>query len=224
MEPNPWRRAGSTAVGYVDLLDESTDLAYIVRVVVVTDEVERINYTVSAVIDSQSFSLTVSGVIGDGTNEVHVELSMTFVDDFPVSRATVEHLISVLERDFEVEATVVFEFNDETLEGSIDVDATFMQGHHTVTVNGVITFSEGTVPSEGGTFEIHVDGQLFATVTVDGDSVTVRNASGGDLVSAHAQAVRTIFDGLKEMFDERFEDFIRPVAWLFGAHGSAGAV
>ena len=215
---------GAGVIGYVDLLDESTDLADVVRVVVVTGGVERINYTVSAAVGNQSFTLTVSGFIGDGTNEVHVDLSMTFVDAFPVSTATVDHLISVLERDFEVHATVIFEFNDETLEGSVDVDATFMQGHHTVTVNGVITFSEGTVPSEGGTFEIHVDGDHFATITVDGDTVTVRDASGGELLHAHAEALRTIFDALEEMFDERFEDFVRPVAWLFGHHGDAGAV
>ncbi len=214
---------GDGVIGYVDLLDESTDLAYVVRVVVVTYEVVRINYTVSAMIADQSFTLTVSGFIGDGVNEVHVDLSMTFVEGFPVSTATVDYLISVLERDFEIDATVVFEFNDDLLTGSVDVDVTFMQGHHTVTVDGVITFSEETVPSEG-VFEIHVDGELFATVTVDGDNVTVRNASGGELVSAHAEAVRTIFDGLEELFDEKFEDFIEPVAWLFGADESAGAL
>ena len=60
---------------------------------------------------------------------------------------------------------MVFEFNDETLQGSIDVNATFMQGAHTVTVTGVMTFSEGDLPTEGGSFEIRVDGQLFATIT-----------------------------------------------------------
>ena len=215
---------GAGVIGYVDLLDESTDLAYVVRVVVVTFEVERINYTVSATIADQSFSLAVSGFIGDGVNEVHVDLSVTFVEGFPVSTATVDYLVSVHETDFEVDATVVFQFNDETLEGSVDVDATFMQGAHTVTVDGVITFSEGTVPSEGGTFEIHVDGDHFATITVDGDTVTVRDGSGGELVHAHAEAVRTIFDGLEELLDERFEDFIRPVGWLFGHHGSNGAL
>jgi hypothetical protein len=203
---------GAGVIGYVDLLDESTDLAFIIRVVVVTDEVERINYTVSA--ELESLALTVSGFIGDCTNEVHVDLSMSFVHDFPVSIATVEHLVSVPERDFEVDVTAIFEFNDLTLQSSIDVDATCMQGDHTVTVDGLITFSEGDVPSEDGAFEIHVDGQLFATITVDGDTITVRNATGGELISAHAQAVRTIFDGLKEMLDERFEDFLRPVDWL----------
>ena len=207
---------GSNEIGYVDLVDESTDLAYVVRVVVVTGGVERINYTVSAVVGTQTLGFTVSGFIGDGTDEVEVDLSITFVHDFPVSIATVEHLFSVPSRGFELDATVVFEFNKETLEGSLDVDAMFMQRAHRVTVVGVITFSEGDLPTEGGTFEVHVDGQLFATISVDGDSVTVQNAAGGELTSTEARHVRAIFHGLEEMFDDRFEDFLRPVAWLFG--------
>ena len=207
---------GSNEIGYVDLVDESTDLAYVVRVVVVTGDVERINYTVSAVVGTQTLGFTVSGFIGDGTDEVHVDLSITFVHDFPVSIATVEHEFSVPSRGFELDATVVFEFNKETLEGSLDIDAMFMQRAHRVTVVGVISFSEGDLPTEGGTFEVHVDGQLFATISVDGDSVTVQNAAGGELTSTEARHVRAIFHGLEEMFDDRFEDFLRPVAWLFG--------
>ncbi len=206
---------GTTEIGYVDLIDESTSLAYIARVVVATGGVVRINYTVSAVVGEQSVTLTVSGFIGDGTTQVDVELSMTFVSDPPVSVVTVDYLISVPARNFEVDATVVFQFNDETLEGSLDVDATFAQGDHTVMVDGLITFTEGTVPSEGGTFEIFVDGLPFATVVVGDGTVTVQNPTGGELTAAEAQAVRRIFDGLRDLFDERFEDFVRPVARLF---------
>ena len=42
-------------IGYVDLLDESTDLAYVARVVVVTGGVVRINYTVLAVVGYQLY-------------------------------------------------------------------------------------------------------------------------------------------------------------------------
>ena len=81
----------------------------------------------------------------------------------------------------------------------------------------MIAFSEGDLPTEGGTFEIHGDGQLFVTITLDGDTVTVQNSTGGALTAEEAQAVRSIFDGLQEMFDDRFEDFVRPVAWMFDA-------
>ena len=209
---------GSTEIGYVDLLDESTTLAYVARVVVVTGGVERINYTVSAVIGTHTLGFTVSGFVSDGTDVVDVDLAVTFVTALAVATATVDHLISIPTRDFEADVTVVFVFNSETLQGSLDVDATFMQGRHTVAVAGVIEFSEGQVPSEGGTLKLHVDGQLFATITIDGESITVLNATGGELTSVEAQAVREIFDGIDDLFDDRFEDFLRPVTWLFEAH------
>jgi hypothetical protein len=84
---------GSTEIWYVDLLDESTTLAYVARVVVVTGGVERINYTVSAVIGVQALAFTVSGFIGDGTDVVDLDLSVTFVSDAPISVATVDHVI-----------------------------------------------------------------------------------------------------------------------------------
>jgi hypothetical protein len=39
----------------------------------------------------------------------------------------------------------------------------------------------------------------------------------GELSSAEAQAVREIFDRIDDLFDDRFEDFLRPVTWLFDA-------
>ena len=211
---------GSTEIGYVDLVDEGRllELMHVVRVRAVTDGVVRIDYTVSAEVNTQTLGFSVLGFIGDGTDVIDVDLSMTFVHDLPVSVATVEHLISVPTRDFEVDATAVFTFNSETLAGSVDIEGSFMQGAHTVSFVGVIEFSEGDLPSEGGTVEIHVDGHLFATVTFSGETITALNADGGQLTSTDAEAVRDIFHGLEELFEERFEDFIRPVDWIFGPH------
>ena len=209
------RQPGTTEIGHVDLTDESTAAAYVARVRVVTSSVVRIDYTVSAVVGVQALTLTVDGFLDDGTDRVEVLLTLTFVVDLPVSVATVNHLISVPSRDFEVDATAVFTFNDETLAGSLDVDATFMQGTHTVTVDGLVEFSEGDVPSDGGTFEIHVDGVLFATIVFNNDTVTVQSGTGHELTAAEIDAVRRIFDGLEDLFEERFEDFLRPVEWMF---------
>jgi hypothetical protein len=206
---------GTTEIGYVDLTDESTTLAYVARVKVVTNSVVRIDYSVSAVVGVGVLTLTVDGFIDDGTNRVEVNLSMAYVNDPPVERVTVVHSFSVPSRGFEVDATVVFEFNNETLAGSIDINAAFSEGDHSVTFTGVIEIDEGDFPSESGTFEIHVDGLLFATIVVGNDTVTVQNGTGHELTAAEIQAVRSIFDGLQEMFDERFEDFLRPVAWMF---------
>ena len=199
------------------MLDESTDLAHVVRVVAVTGGVERINYTVSATIGTQSVGFAVVGFISDGTDVVEIDLSMSFVEDGPVSVATVEHLIAVPTRSFEVDARVVFTHNREALTGSVDVDATFMQGRHTVSVVGEFEFSEGDFPTEGGSYVITVNEQPFATITMDGESLTVTSDTGSELTAGQRAALRSIFDGLEDLFDNRFEDFVRPVAWLFEA-------
>ena len=208
---------GDTEIGYVDIIDESTDLAYVARVIVVTGGVEHINYTVSVGEGTESVRFEVVGFISDGTDRVDVDLSMSFVNEEGVSTATVDQLIAVPSRDFEVDATTVAEFHHETEQGSITVDAAFMQGVHTVTVSALIEFGEGDGDdgTDSGTVEIRVDGLLFAVVTVDGDTVTVQDASGGELTAREAGAVRNIFDALEDLFDDKFEDFIRPVNWLF---------
>lgn len=206
---------GASEVGYVDLIDESTEAAYIARVIVVTGGVEHINYTVSATIGTQSVGFTVSGFIGNGTDVVNVDLSMTFVQDDFGSTATVHHAFSVPTRDFEMDATAVFTFNSETQQGSIDADGTFMQGDHSVSVSALVEFGDGDGVSGGGTVDISVDGRLFAVVTIVGDDVTVRNADGGELTAAEAAAVRRMFHAFKDVFDDKFEDFLRPVNRLF---------
>ncbi len=203
-------------IGHVDLLDESTTLAYVARIVAVTDGVERINYTVRAVVGLQTVGLTVAGFITDGSDVIDVDLSVTFVQDGSVSSATADYNLSIPARDFELDAIVVFEIDEVTRDGSIDVEVSFMEGHHAVSVAGVISFNDGEPAAWGGTFEVHVDGQLFAKITVDGDTVTAQNADGGQLTGAEAEAVRDIFDGLDDLFEKRFEDFIQPVAWMFG--------
>jgi hypothetical protein len=90
-----------------------------------------------------------------------------------------------------------------------------MQGDHTVTVDGDVEFSEDQVESDSGTFEIYVDGALFATIVFNDDTVTVQSGTGHELTAAEIEAVRSIFDGLDVLFDETFEDFLRPVEWMF---------
>jgi hypothetical protein len=211
------REPSDVEIGYVDLLDESTDLARVVRVVAVTGGIERINYTVSATVGTQSVGFAVVGFISDGTDVVEIDLSMSFVEDGAVSVATVEHLIAVPTRNFEVDARVVFTHNRETLTGSVNVDATFMQGRHTIAVVGGIEFSDGDFPAEGGSLVITVNQQPFATITMDGESVTVTSDTGSELTAGQRAAIRRIFDGLEDLFDDKFEDFVRPVAWLFEA-------
>ena len=52
-----------------------------------------------------------------------------------------------------------------------------------------------------------------------GEIVTSSDFSAATLKHWAGQraAIRRIFDGLEDLFDDKFEDFVRPVAWLFEA-------
>jgi hypothetical protein len=43
-------------------------------------------------------------------------------------------------------------------------------------------------------------GEIFETITVDGETITAQNAAGGQLTGAEAEAVRDIFDGFWDLF------------------------
>jgi hypothetical protein len=203
---------GGTEIGYVDVIDESTDLSRIARVIVVSGEVEHINYTVSATLGTNSAGFAVSGFFGDGTDQVQIDLSMGFVNTDLTSTVTVDYVIEVVSRGFLMDATLVMVHDRETQMGSATIEVTFQQNGHAVQMTGDIgDLDEG----ENGSIEILVDAQPFATVTFTGDSVTVVGHDGEPLSADHAAAVRSMFHGIEDLFNDKFEDFVRPVSWLF---------
>jgi len=206
------RDLGQTEIGWVDVLDESTDLSRVARVIVVSDGVEYINYTVSKSLVDGAFSFAVAGFFGNGTDQVEVDLSLTFVNTDLESTVTVDYLIEIASRGFVMDASMVLVVDHVTGTESSTIEVSFQQGLHTVVVTGGV---EMTDLGESGTIEIMADTQLFATVTVDGETITVVGHDGEALSGDHAQAVRRIFHRVERLFDEKFEHFVRPVSWLF---------
>ena len=223
---------GQTEIGYVDVLDESTDLSRVARVIVVSGEVELINYTVSQTIvtgSSNSVGFAVAGFFSNGTDRVDLDLSSEFVTTGLTSTVTVDYLIEVVSRGFLMDASMVMTHNRETMGGSATINVTFQQNGHSVQMTGGFDMTD---LSETGSIEILVDSQLFATVTFTGETVAGETVTGktitvvgpdGEALSAdHAEAVRKIFHRIENLFDEKFEHFVRPVSWLFHYEGAAG--
>ena len=69
--------------------------------------------------------------------------------------------------------------------------------------------------TDGGSLEVLVNGSLFATITMSGESVSVAGPDGADLSQADMQALREITDALEDVFDDTFDDLFSPVEWLF---------
>jgi len=202
---------GTTEIGYVDILDESTDASLVARLVVVSDGTEYMNYTVSASGLIGSVSFGVSGFITDGTDQVDLDLTTSFSSTFASERAEISYTIGVPTRDFDLTASLVMEFERETDLGSMTVDVQFSEGSNSVRFQGSFAITE----QEAGTLEVLVNGELFATITMEGDSFSIAGPNGEALSAEHAQALRDMMDGFEVLFDDTFEDFIRPVSWLF---------
>ena len=206
---------GATEIGWVDVMDESTNLAAIVRLSVWSGEIEYINYTVGAsgVINSVSFDI--DGWATDGTTQVNFTLNHSIDATFATARAEIDYQIDVPSRDFSVAANMVVEFDAETQAGSITIEASFSQANNNVVVQGSIDSQ-----SDSGTLEVLVNGNLFATITFAGESITVAGPNGNELSQEHAQALRKITDALGDIFEDTFEDLFSPVEWLFNIGGS----
>lgn len=211
-EVNPvTNEPGATEIGYVDILDESTDAALVARLIVVSGQTEFMNYTVSASGLLGSISFGVNGFITDGTDQVDLDLATSFSSTFASESVEITYVIGVPTRDFNLTASLVLEFEHETDQSSMTIDVQFRERSHSVQFQGSFSLSE----QESGTLNVLVNGQLFATITIEGDGFVIVGPNGEALSAEQAQALREMMDGLEDLFDDTFEDFVRPVSWLF---------
>jgi hypothetical protein len=201
---------GQTEIGYVDVTDESTETAAIARLRVVSEEIEYVNYTVTATGVLNSISFNIAGHVTDGVTRVDIDLTNSVDATFASARLEVDYIIEVVARDFRIDANVVIEIDGETEQAEMTLDASFRQGSNTVLVDGTVD-----VDARTGTIEMAVNGNPFATITLTPSTITVVGPDGEALSAEHAEAVRKIIEALEEVFDDTFEDFFDPVEWLF---------
>ncbi len=202
---------GTTEIGYVDILDESTDVALVARLIVVSEQTEFMNYTVSASGLLGSISFSINGFVTDGTDQVDLDLTTSFSSTFATERVEIAYAIGVPARDFSLTASLVLEFEREANQGSMTIDVQFSERSNSVQFQGSFSLGE----QEAGSFQVLVNGQLFATITIEGDSLVIVGPNGEALSAEQAQALGDMMEGLEGLFDDSFEDFVRPVSWLF---------
>jgi hypothetical protein len=195
-----------TELGYVDLLDESTTNTAALRLKVVASSVTYVDYVVSATGTPTAPIFNAAGYITDG--ETQVDFDLTHSASFTIAGYTlgVDYLIDVDSRDFHVDAEVTFQGNDDS--ESVSLDISLAHGSTTVTIAGTVTDGEGSV-------EVRANGDLFATITVNGDSLTFTGAGGDALTPAEQQALEALADFVGELFDSA-EGILEPVGFLYG--------
>ncbi len=192
-------------IGYVDLLDESTDQTAAVRLVVVSGEVTYVNYVVSADGPPTAPSFSIAGFVTEGDVTVDFDLTVAAQSNIGGTTVDIDYAIDVEDRGFHVVLALSMALNDAS--SSMSIDLSLSHGQNTVRIAGETT-------NEMGTLQVFGNGQLFATITFTETSLTVVNANGEPLSDREEQTLREIMDFVEEVFDV-WEDLFNPVDFLF---------
>lgn len=194
--------------GYVDLIDLSTSSTSAARVRVVSGGTEYINYTVTVSNTSSGGRITMLGFVTDGTTQADISLRATLTLS---GGLTLTYSVDVPTRDFSIDLTLTSSGLDPataTLGVTLDVRGG----------NGWIQMT-GQFDQNGGTLNVSVSGEHFATITQVGAGAPVfTGATGQPLTDDELAALDRIFEvmsGAFTSFDQLFLPvgvFIQPAA------------
>lgn len=182
-------------VGHADVVTTETASAVTVRIELVSAGVTFLDYMVGATGGTNALTLTVSGFVSNGDDRVNFDLDTHLTS----ASVGVDYSLTVPTRggfriDFEAEGT----------EGSLTTALEARGPHGAVTVSGTQT-------SASGTFDVDVNGELFATITMPGSEPPVIAGADGEALSQAEldapQAIAAMFVGGADFF----EDLLDPI-------------
>jgi hypothetical protein len=163
-------------VGYADIEVSGTETAGTVRFELVSGDVTYLDYTFAFTFNP-AFTFTVSGFVTNGEDRVNFDLDMQGDDN----GFTIDYTLSVPTRgNFRLDLELEFNVANSTMTSNLEV-----RGPH-----GTITIV-GTQTQTGGTYEVEVNGDEFATITSSQSSGTViTGADGGSLTNEELEALQ----------------------------------
>jgi hypothetical protein len=187
-------------VGYADVEVTTTTNGGSLRLELVSGGVTYLDYTVGATLDQSQTSgtVTVSGFVSNGDDRVNFDLDMHLSE----STLTFDYNLSVPTRgNFRLDLEEVLNLDNSTATTSLELRGP----HGTVSLTG--SYGTGT-----GSFEVEVNGDPFATITVSGGSEPViTGADGEPLSEQEMQTLRNIYLMFLGGFDF-FEDLLDPIS------------
>lgn len=182
-------------VGYADIVTTETASSATVRVELVSAGVTFLDYAVGVTGSATELTVTVSGFVSNGDDQVNFDLD----NHLTSTSVGVDYNLTVPTRggfriDFEGDAT----------EGTVTSALEARGPHGTVTISGTQT-------STSGTFEVQVNGELFATITTsESEPPVITGADGEPLSEAELEALQAVYAVFLEGFDF-FEDLLDPL-------------
>lgn len=192
-------------IGYVDLIDQGDDSAedIALALLVVVDDVVRLDYRTTLDIQDEAGEITVDGFIRGEKDSQQLDFDIQVQGSEGPGSSTfdIAFQMAVDSRDFLVTGalTGLEEEGDET--GTIDISV--QHGEASLQIDAT-----GSDDSIDGTF--YLNGEIFATVTGDPDDPTVESASGEPLTTGEVLVLHHILDIAEDVLD-LFEDLLDPV-------------
>ncbi len=189
--------------GYVELTDLTEGSTQAARIQVVSGGTTYIDYTVTGRSGTSSASITVRGYVTNGTIRANITLrsSISFT-----SGLTLTYTLGVPELDVSVNLTIGM--NDVTTPGSpITINMTMRGPNGTVAMSGQFT-------ETGGTLNIRINGDGFATITTSGTSTTITRTDGTPLTDEEQLALMGVFE-LQAGALMAFDQMLAPVGGMF---------
>ena len=172
-----------TEVGYVDVVTAQTSTSASVNIVVVSDNVTYLDYSAKVTANSASSgTVDVSGYVTNGHDRVNFDLDnhITFGDSS--MDLTLDYALTVPTRGgFRIDLEASVTQSDVTDNTTVTLDLRAQGQHGTVQITGSET-------NETGTFQVKVNGDLFATIEVTAGGQPVVTGKDGQALTADEQA------------------------------------
>ncbi len=187
-------------VGYADITASETATSMAVRVELVSAGVTYLDYSVGANAGSSAATISVSGFVTNGDDRVNFDLDNQISLDDETIAVTLDYTLIVPTRNgFRID------FEGEVAEGTVTSTLEARGPHGTVTITGNQT-------PTAGSFEVEVNGELFATVTMTaGESPVITGADGNALTQQELEVLGGLINIFVNGFDF-FEDLLDPLA------------
>jgi hypothetical protein len=185
-------------VGYADIEVTETATSGTFRIELVSGNVTYLDYTVGVTGSQSTVTANITGFVTNGEDRVNFDLDMHL--NLTDETATLDYLLTVPTRgnfrlDFEQEITAT------TLTSTVE-----LRGPH-----GTVTIA-GTHTETGGTYEVEVNGDAFATITVPQSGPAVfTGADGEPLTEQELETLQRVFLAFYGGLDF-FEDLLDPLA------------
>lgn len=186
-------------VGYADVEVTQTTTSASIRVELVSGNVTYLDYTVAATGSQTAVAVNVAGFVSNGEDRVNFDLDIHFDADDNVF--TFDYVLTVPTRgNFRMDLEEQWNMNTDAVTSSLE-----LRGPH-----GTVTVA-GNWAGNSGTYNVEVNGDPFATITVtQGAEPVITGADGEPLTEAELHALQEIYLVFLGGFDF-FEDLLDPI-------------